>query len=125
VAGSGGFVIPFSSAGVVAGFQFQSTSPAAVTTVVATAGVESKFVCPVACKVSGITASWATGHATAVVQISKDGGAAFSDSGAVFATPGKVAITNGVGQAIAAGSFIEVKTVTANLGKMTVNVSFA
>ena len=121
-----GYVVPFSSSGIVAGYQFASVGLNGLTTVVASSGINTKFAVPIAGTIGGMSILWATGSATATVSIYKNGVAA-STSAAIFsatAAAGTTATISGLAITVTANDYIEVKTNVANLGSMTANVYF-
>jgi hypothetical protein len=121
-----GYVVPFSSSGTVAGYQFASVGLNGLTTVVASSGINTKFAVPIAGTIGGMSILWATGSATATVSIYKNGVAA-STSAAIFsatAAAGTTATISGLAVTVTANDYIEVRSNVANLGSMTANVYF-
>jgi hypothetical protein len=118
-----GYTAPFSSGGIVAGYQYANSGMVGLVNVPVGSGVTTRFICPIAGSIEALTVLWGTGNAAATVSIYKDAVAAYTST-ASFTTPGSLAITSGVFVSTAAGSVIEVRTNAANLGNMTVLLYF-
>ena len=117
-----GYTAPFSSGGIVAGYQYANSGMVGLVNAPVGSDLTTKFICPIAGSIEALTVLWGTGSATATVSIYKDAAAVYTST-VSFTTPGSLAITTPA-VSTAAGSVIEVRTNTANLGNMTVLLYF-
>ena len=118
-----GYVVPFSSGGTAAGYQYAQTGMFGLVNTSGTSATTTRFICNIAGSIGSMSVIWATGSATATVSIFKAGVSAYTTA-ALFTTAGNTNIT-GIFISVAAGDVIEVRTNTANLGNMTVGLYFS
>jgi hypothetical protein len=114
-----GYTVPFSSGGVIAGYQYANIG--AVGRIdVAASGVLTKFVVPIAGTIEAATVVWSTAAAASSITIMKNAAAAYTSGSLFAAAGGTTAIATGIAVNLVAGDVIEVRTNTLNFGPMTV-----
>jgi hypothetical protein len=114
-----GYTVPFSSGGVIAGYQYANIG-AVGRTDITTSGVLTKFVVPIAGTIEAATVVWSTAAAASSITIMKNAAAAYTSGSLFTAAGGTAAITTGIAVNLVAGDIIEVRTNTLNFGPMTV-----